>query len=155
MPCFKFLGQVTQYTQTNDRIRRKNTQEKKSFGNSQSEMKMDGHWLDASRTLLQMHRSLIGGKKQRPLSKGKPSRGQAVLSCGQTNSPHCIQIQLWRRQWLLCQMRFREQHLDAILKEKLLLKVELLWGLKSEMRILKPCENRIQLPFPAGDSSGI
>lgn len=52
-------------------------------------------------------------------------------------------------------MRFGEQHLDAILKEKLLLKVELLWGLKSGMWILKPCENRIQLPFPAGDSSGI
>lgn len=59
MPYFKFLGQVTQYTQANDRIRRKNTQEKKSFGKSQSEMKMDEHWLDASRTLLQMYRSLM------------------------------------------------------------------------------------------------
>lgn len=43
MPCFKFLGQVAQYKQQNDRIRRKINQEKKSFGNSQSEMKMDDH----------------------------------------------------------------------------------------------------------------
>lgn len=43
MPYFKFLGQVAPYKQKNDRIRKKITQEKKSFGNSQSEMKMDDH----------------------------------------------------------------------------------------------------------------
>lgn len=64
MPYFKFLGQVALYKQENDRIRRKITQEKKSFGNSQSEMKMDDHWLDASRTLLQKHRSLIGERNR-------------------------------------------------------------------------------------------
>lgn len=45
-------------------------------------------------------------------------------------------------------MRFGEQHLDAILKEKLLLKVELLWGLKSGMWILKPCEKKNTVALP-------